>query len=84
MKDELPMFIKFGPVALFAIKIPTPERFAVFMAQSLGGYQYQIQRYSHNKEKFNQIRAMLEGPKPFEMHTSDEYKMFETLELMSK
>ena len=83
MDDELHMYIRFGPIALFALRIPTTERYTFFIATTLSQGQYQINRYKWNKEVFDSMREMLEGPKPFEQHTTDEFRIFETLKLMS-
>lgn len=82
MYDELPFYAKLGPIAVFAIKIPTSDRYAYFVADSIGFSSYEISRYrmtSWGQEKFTKIKEKLMHPAPTEAFECDEFKIFTTL-----
>lgn len=82
MDDELPMFIMLGPIAIFALRIPTKDRYSLFSANSIGIASYPIERYNRwSKSKFNEILNKLTAPDAIQQQSCDE---FETWSLLQK
>ena len=82
MDDELPFFVKFGPFAIFALRIPIAERYSFFIANSIGFSSYECSRYgadAYGQKRFNKIKDRLMHPSPFESHESDDFAVFSTL-----
>lgn len=87
MDDELPFYAKLGPITVFAIKIPTAERYTMFVADSIGFSSYEISRYRVSpwgREKFAKIKDKLMHPAPSASFESDEFKIFGTLQEINR
>jgi hypothetical protein len=82
MDDELPFFTKLGPFSLFALRIPTADRYSFFIANSIGFASYECSRYgadSYGLARFNNIKDKLMHPSPFQSFENDDFKIFTTL-----
>ena len=82
MNDELPFYVKLGPIAVFAVRIPTSDRYSYFIADSIGFKNYEVSRYSissYGQEEFNKIKDKLMAPATFGSFETDEFKIFTTL-----
>jgi hypothetical protein len=79
MDDEVPFYVKLGPIAIFAVRIPTAERYALFIANSIGFAPYEVSRYSVSSETFDKIKVKLMQPTPFAAHENDDFKIFTTI-----
>lgn len=82
LEDELPFYVQLGPIAIFALRIPTAERYAYFIANSIGFAAYEISRYSiryGEDQRFELIKKKLMEPANFSAHETEEFKLFHTL-----
>ena len=85
LEDELPYYIRLGPIAIFAIQIPTADKYAFFSANSIGMSDYMICRYSdYNKNKFENLKAQLSQEHAYSNHESEQFQIFAVLTAIDK
>jgi len=81
LEDEVPMYVRLGPIAIFAIQIPTPARYAFFSANSIGLSNYQVERYNGwNKDRFKSIKEKISGEATQAAFEDEKFTMWSVLD----